>query len=98
MKPIIEARAKEHQLRKPESVSEISHEQMPAIRTDEAVANLASISSNTIRKIEQIEKEAAPEVKHWAAAGEVSINLAAQFIALPEEVQPEAIAAIGWVS
>ena len=112
MKPIIEARAKEQQLRKSESVSEISHEQTPdiftnevqpvapvevlkpAIRTDEAVASLANISSNTIRKIEQIEKVAAPEVKEWAAAGEVSINLAAQFVALPEEVQQEAIAAI----
>ena len=62
MKPIIEARAKAQQLRKPESVSEISHEQTPSIRTDEAVANLASMSSNTIRKIEQIENEAAPEL------------------------------------
>ena len=54
MKPIIEARAKEQQVRKQESVSEISHEQTPAIRTDETVASLANISSNTIRKIEHI--------------------------------------------
>ena len=60
MKPIIEARAKAQQLRKPESVSKISHEQTPSIRTHEAVANLASISSNTIRKIEQIEQQAVP--------------------------------------
>lgn len=66
----------------------------PTIRTDEAVSQLANISRDTIRKIEQIEKVAAPEVKEWAAAGEVSINLAAQFVALPEEVQQEAIAAI----
>lgn len=66
----------------------------PAIRTDEAVASLANISSNTIRKIEQIERVAAPQVKEWAASGDVSINLAAQFVALPEDVQQEAIAAI----
>lgn len=66
----------------------------PAIRTDTAVASLANLGKDTIRKIEQIEKVAAPEVKEWAAAGEVSINLAAQFVALPEEVQQEAIAAI----
>ena len=66
----------------------------PAIRTDAAVASLANLGKDTIRKIEQIEKVAAPEVKEWAAAGEVSINLAAQFVALPEEVQQEAIAAI----
>lgn len=66
----------------------------PAIRTDAAVASLANLGKDTIRKIELIEKEAAPEVKEWAAAGEVSINLAAQFVALPEEMQQEAIAAI----
>ena len=94
MKPIIEARAKTQQLRKPESVREKSHEQTPSIRTDEAVANLANISSNTIRKVEQIENTAAPEVKALAASGDVSINLAAQFALLPEEVQQEALATI----
>ena len=70
MKPIIEARAKTAMLEgknQHSSPSEISREALP-IRTDEAVANLASISSNTIRKIEQIEQQAAPEVKQWAAA------------------------------
>ena len=64
-------------------------------RTDAAVASLANLGKDTIRKIEQIENEAAPEVKQWAAAGEVSINFAAQFIALPEEAQQKAITAIG---
>jgi len=65
-----------------------------AIRTDAAVASLANLGKDTIRKIEQIEKVAAPEVKSWAASNEVSINLAAQFVSLPEEVQQEAIAVI----
>ena len=62
MKPIIEARALARQQGGQGGVllSEISHEAKPSIRTDEAVANLASISSNTIRKIEQIEQQAAP--------------------------------------
>ena len=40
----------------------------PAIRTDAAVASLANLGKDTIRKIEQIEQQAAPEVKQWAAA------------------------------
>ncbi len=96
MKPIYEARAKVAMLegKNQYSPSEKSHEGTAPIRTDEAVASLASISSNTIRKIEQIDATAAPEVKALAAAGEVSINLAAQFVALPVEAQQEAMAAI----
>lgn len=96
MKPIIEARnlAKKHEgINQHSSLSEISHEATPA-RTDETVASLANISSNTIRKIERIEEVAQPEVKALASAGEVSINLASQFVELPQEVQQEAIAAI----
>jgi ParB family chromosome partitioning protein len=97
MKPIIEARADAARIegnaigggKSSENSHATSH-----IRTDEAVASLANISSNTIRKIEQLEKEALPEVKEWAATGEVSINLAAQFAALPVEAQQEAIASI----
>ena len=58
------------------------------------MASLANLGKDTIRKIEQIEEVAAPEVKALAAAGDVSINLASQFVSLPEEVQQEAIAAI----
>ena len=57
------------------------------------MASLANLGKDTIRKIEQIEEVAAPEVKALAAAGDVSINLASQFVSLPEEVQQEAIAA-----
>ena len=63
MKPIIEARADAARIAGNAigggKTSENSHATSP-IRTDEAVANLASISSNTIRKIEQIEQQAAP--------------------------------------
>lgn len=94
MKPIMEERARAQQIRKPDVfVSQKSDEQKP-IRTDEAVSELANVSRDTIRKIEHIEEVAAPEVKALAAAGEVSINLASQFVELPQEVQQEAIAAI----
>ena len=37
-------------------------EPAPPIRTDAAVASLANLGKDTIRKIEQIENEAAPEL------------------------------------
>lgn len=92
MKPIMEERAKAQQGARTD-IRQISDESKP-IRTDEAVSEMASVSRDTIRKIERIEEVAQPEVKALAAAGDVSINLAAQFVALPEEVQQEAIAAI----
>jgi ParB family chromosome partitioning protein len=98
MKPIIEARAKGQQATSTgglnPQLSPKSDEGVQPIRTDTAVASLANLGKDTIRKIEHIEKEAAPEVKEWAAAGDVSINLAAQFAALPVQVQQQAIAAI----
>lgn len=96
MKPIMEERARTQQLStlvQNAAVSQISDERKP-IRTDEAVSELANISRDTIRKIERIEEVAQPEVKALAAAGDVSINLASQFVDLPHEVQQEAIAAI----
>lgn len=92
MKPIMEERAKAQQGARTD-IRQISDESKP-IRTDEAVSEMASVSRDTIRKIERIEEVAAPEVKALAAAGDVSINLASQFTDLPQEVQQEAIAAI----
>lgn len=90
LKPIMEARARASQIRKPESVSPKSDEQKP-VRTDTAVADLANLGKDTIRKIERIEEVARPEVKALASAGEVSINLASQFADLPAETQQAAI-------
>jgi phage N-6-adenine-methyltransferase len=95
MKPIMEERARAQQQGGQGGVllSQKSDEAKP-IRTDEAVSELANVSRDTIRKIERIEEVAQPEVKALAAAGDVSINLASQFVELPQEVQQEAIAAI----
>lgn len=62
LKPIYKDRAKENQSSMGGSLREKSHEVETPIRTDEAVASLANISSNTIRKIERIEEVAAPKV------------------------------------
>ena len=57
LKPIFEARAKEQQIRKPDSVRLISDEQTP-ISTDVAVAEAANLGKDTIRKIERVEASA----------------------------------------
>lgn len=93
MKPIMEERARAQQGERTD-IRQISDECIKPIRTDEAVSELANVSRDTIRKIERIEEVAQAEVKALAAAGDVSINLASQFVELPQEVQQEAIAAI----
>lgn len=93
MKPIMEERARAQQGERTD-IRQKSDECIKPIRTDEAVSELANVSRDTIRKIERIEEVAQPEVKALAAAGDVSINLASQFVELPQEVQQEAIAAI----
>ena len=53
VKSIIEARAKAKQLRKSkDSVHPKSDEQTSSIRTDKAVAELANVGKDTIRKVE----------------------------------------------
>ena len=96
LKPIIEARAKEKQkLSEGRGIKgSPNSDDLKSIRTDEVVADMANISRDTIRKIEQIKDNAALAVKALAASGEVSINLAAQFALLPEKVQQEALSVI----
>ena len=98
MKPMIETRAAQKRIDtqgRPETLRQNSDAvDQPNIRTDEVVSDMANISRDTIRKIEQIKNTAALEVQDLAAAGDVSINLAAQFALLPEEVQQEALVAI----
>lgn len=99
MKPIMEERARANlsaagASAAPGKPSLKSDEVIKPIRTDAAVADLANLGKDTIRKIERIEEAAQPEVKALASVGEVSINLASQFTELPHEVQQEAIAAI----
>jgi len=73
LKPVIEEkiRNKEHQRKTTSQKSDES-----PMRTDEEVAKLAGVSKDTVRKVEVIEKEAAPEVKEAVRKGEISVNKA----------------------
>lgn len=65
------------------------------VDTREEVSKRAGISHGSLDKVEAIKAaNPEPEILEAVRTGEVSINLAAQFVALPEEAQQEAIAAI----
>jgi hypothetical protein len=86
MKPLIEVKAREAQTRKPaDFVRQNSVEQN--IRTDSTVADLAGVSRDTVRKVEKIQEQAAPEVVQAARSGGLSIHLASQVADLPKEEQ-----------
>jgi hypothetical protein len=72
MKPIIEARALAARIEGNAiggGKSSPNSDETSPMRTDAAVAGLASLGKDTIRKIEHIEQAAAPEIKALAAAG-----------------------------
>ena len=70
-----------------EKVRENSHE--PNERTDEKLAEMAGVSSNTIRRVEKIVAEAEPEVVEAARKGEMSINAAYKTVApTPKPQEP----------
>jgi ParB-like chromosome segregation protein Spo0J len=76
LEPLIAAKAKENQIRKPESVPKKSAEQ---IETRQEVAKAANVSHDTVAKVKIINKaveagKVAPEVVSKLHSGEVSIN------------------------
>jgi hypothetical protein len=81
---VFRERAKEQQVRKPESVKQISAEQNP-IETRKELAKVASVSHDTIAKVKKIEEVATPEVKAQLSTGEISINQAYQDIKKEEK-------------
>lgn len=88
-KPIIEARAKDRRLsalkQGDSPVSQKSDER--GMRTDDAVADRAGVSRDTIRKIEKIHEDASPEILAAVRSGDISINAAAQVAKLPADQQ-----------
>lgn len=77
LKDAIAAEAKARQgtrndLKAKKDIREKSHESSE--RTDEKLAEMAGVSSNTIRRVEKIVAEAEPEVVEAARKGEMSIN------------------------
>lgn len=85
MKPIEEAKAKERQRCGQGGV--LLRENSREARTDETVAAMAGVSSNTLRKVEAIKESATPEIVLAARTGALSVNLAAQVAELPKEAQ-----------
>jgi N6-adenosine-specific RNA methylase IME4 len=83
LEDVFKAKAKENQIRKPESVLQISAEQK--IDTRQELAKVANVSHDTIAKVKKIEEKAAPEVKEKLATGELSINQAYQDIKKEEK-------------
>lgn len=91
MKPIIEtkARQREHQGRpREEEPSQNSDEVLP-IRTDDSIAEMAGVSRDTVRKVEQIQRHARPEVIEAVRTGSISTHMASQVAELPEAYQRE---------
>jgi 16S rRNA G966 N2-methylase RsmD len=84
LEEVFSAKAKEQQVRKPESVKQISAEQKP-IETRKELAKIAQVSHDTIAKVKQIEQKASPEIKAKLNTGEVSINQAYQEIKKEEK-------------
>jgi len=86
LKPIIAEKAKEQQIRKPESVLQKSAKQKP-IDTRQELAKVAGVSHDTIAKVEKIQAKATPEIKSAIKSGEMSINQAYQTVKREEKKQ-----------
>ena len=92
-KSAIAAKAKSNQGARTDILTTLSKGVEP-INARAEIAEAAGVSEGTVSKVERIKAAAVPEVEAALRNNDVSINLAAQFVALPEEVQQEAIAAI----
>lgn len=84
LESVFRAKAKENQIRKPESVLLKSAEQKP-IDTRQELAKIANVGHDTIAKVKVIEAKAPEEVKAKLSTGEVSINQAYQEIKKEEK-------------
>jgi N6-adenosine-specific RNA methylase IME4 len=74
LEEVFSKKAKENQIRKPNSVPQISAKQN--IETRKELSKVASVSHDTISKVKKIQEKAPQEVKAKLATGEVSINAA----------------------
>lgn len=96
LKPIIAAKAKENQVKAGGSVLQKSVEAVGGgtvpqksveapIDTQKALAKIASVSHDTISKVEKLERSASQEVKDRLKHGDISINKAYQDILRKEK-------------
>ncbi|MBO9688848.1 MAG: plasmid replication/partition related protein [Mitsuaria chitosanitabida] len=76
----------------PANASDAAVPAAPPLKSREAIARAARISSATVGQIEKIQKAAAPELVAAVKSGEVSISAAAVIAELPAEEQAAAAA------
>lgn len=88
LEDVFKEKAKEKQIRKPESVKQISAEQKP-IETRKELAKVAQVSHDTIAKVKVIEQKAPEEIKAKLQTGEVSINQVYQEIKKEEKKEEQ---------
>ena len=74
LEDVFSKKAKENQVRKPNSVPQISAKQN--VDTRKELSKVASVSHDTIAKVKKIQEQASEEVKAKLSTGEVSINAA----------------------
>jgi hypothetical protein len=86
LEDVFREKAKEKQIRKPESVIQISEEQNSIVSIKE-VAKIANVSHDTIAKVKKIEANATPEVKARLNTGTMSINEAYKEIKKEEKIE-----------
>lgn len=72
MENVFSEKAKEQQVRKPNSVCQISDKQK--IDTKKELAKTANVSHDTIAKVKVIQAKATEEVKEKLSSGNLSIN------------------------
>ena len=83
LEEVFSKKAKENQIRKPNSVLLISAEQN--LDTRKELSKIASVGHDTIDKVKKIQAQASEEVKAKLSTGEVSINSAYQEIKKEEK-------------
>ena len=81
----IAKKAKEQQIRKPDSVCQISDKQK--IDTKKEVAKIAGVSHDTVAKVKKIKEKAPLEVIESLRKGDVSINAAYKDVKKEEKIQ-----------
>jgi DNA modification methylase len=92
LEEVFSSKAKENQIRKPESVVQKSEQQKPMERKAiTQIAKVANVSHDTIAKVKKIEAVATPEVKAQLSTGELSINQAYQEIKKEENKEQRLI-------
>lgn len=90
LESVFSEKAKEQQIRKPESVSVNSPKQTP-IDTRKELSKIASVGEQTIARVKVIEAKASDEVKAQLRTGEVSINQAYQEIKKEEKKEQQEV-------